>query len=542
MYVDLGLKCIDWKLQIQNGKEMHRTAFVPDEYWQSLEVAHSIVFHYGNITWEWQEGLRSYIYPSIFAVLYKVLQFFEMDTLHMMVMAPRFLQACISIVSDAYFCNWVSREVPGAGGLAIFAVSSAWFWLFCSTRTLINTIETSLSVIALYYYPWPEEKSKSKKNNLRLPENLLEARSSAPFLALVGIAGIIRPTAVIPWIPLCLCHIITSPHNIQRTVVNYLLVGLLCLSVLLTVDCYFYEQIIFTPINFLFVNVVKNVSNFYGTHPTHWYLSSALPTVFGLHLIPCVLGCIKSFSRSDMPVKIIKLLAVSMLFTIGVYSMYSLRKSQENLTFTSQNTVNITFPLMLPERCLSVISSLTRSSDSFSLCYQWLYLYPSAGFSTFRKRVVLHFIFLLASVIPCLYLGLFHQRGTLDVMQDLAQDAVDNPLHTDLLFLMPCHSTPLYSHLHVNVSTRYLTCDPRDLFHSNLLQDEADEFYHDPIAWLEKNLNSLPSHIIMFDVLYHQVAEFLNSRSYKVFNCYHHAHFAEGRVGQVLYVLKQGSR
>ncbi|GLH01717.1 Mannosyltransferase [Gryllus bimaculatus] len=464
MYVDLGLKCIDWKLQIQNGKEMHRTAFVPDEYWQSLEVAHSIVFHYGNITWEWQEGLRSYIYPSIFAVLYKVLQFFEMDTLHMMVMAPRFLQACISIVSDAYFCNWVSREVPGAGGLAIFAVSSAWFWLFCSTRTLINTIETSLSVIALYYYPWPEEKSK---------------RSSAPFLALVGIAGIIRPTAVIPWIPLCLCHIITSPHNIQRTVVNYLLVGLLCLSVLLTVDCYFYEQIIFTPINFLFVNVVKNVSNFYGTHPTHWYLSSALPTVFGLHLIPCVLGCIKSFSRSDMPVKIIKLLAVSMLFTIGVY------------------------------RCFAT---------------------------------VLHFIFLLASVIPCLYLGLFHQRGTLDVMQDLAQDAVDNPLHTDLLFLMPCHSTPLYSHLHVNVSTRYLTCDPRDLFHSNLLQDEADEFYHDPIAWLEKNLNSLPSHIIMFDVLYHQVAEFLNSRSYKVFNCYHHAHFAEGRVGQVLYVLKQGSR
>ncbi|KAK7861953.1 hypothetical protein R5R35_006322 [Gryllus longicercus] len=488
-----------------------QTAFVPDEYWQSLEVAHNIVFHYGNITWEWQEGLRSYIYPSIFAVLYKVLQFFEMDTLHMMIMAPRFLQACISIVSDAYFCNWVSRDVPGAGGLAIFAVSSAWFWLFCSTRTLINTIETSLSVIALYYYPWPEKKSKRKKNQ-RLPENLLEARSLSPFLALVGIAGIIRPTAVIPWIPLCLCHIVTSPHNIQHTVVNYLLVGLLCLSVLLTVDSYFYEQIIFTPINFLFVNVVKNVSNFYGTHPAHWYLSSALPTVFGLHLIPCVLGCIKSFSRSDMPVKIIKLLAVSMLFTIGVYS------------FLPHKEFRFILPLL--PMALFISTSWFFHFQKMSRCF----------------ATVLHFIFLLASVIPCLYLGLFHQRGTLDVMQDLAQDAVDNPLRTDLLFLMPCHSTPLYSHLHVNVSTRYLTCDPRDLFHSNLLQDEADEFYHDPIAWLEKNLNLLPSHIIMFDVLYHQVAEFLNSRSYEVFNCYHHAHFAEGRVGQVLYVLKQGSR
>jgi phosphatidylinositol glycan class B len=99
------------------------TSFDPDEYWQSLEVAHRIIFgsiikhfiwyfiiefsvssdqniwlrilkiflslvsfnffvffRYGYLTWEWQEGLRSYLHPLLFALLYKVLQLTKLDT------------------------------------------------------------------------------------------------------------------------------------------------------------------------------------------------------------------------------------------------------------------------------------------------------------------------------------------------------------------------------------------------------------------------------------------------------------------------------
>ena len=46
-----------------------RTAFVPDEYWQSLEVAHDLVFGYGHRTWEWapETALRSFAHPVLFA-------------------------------------------------------------------------------------------------------------------------------------------------------------------------------------------------------------------------------------------------------------------------------------------------------------------------------------------------------------------------------------------------------------------------------------------------------------------------------------------
>ena len=34
-----------------------------DETWQSVEIAHKLVFGYGHLTWEWVEGIRSYLHP-----------------------------------------------------------------------------------------------------------------------------------------------------------------------------------------------------------------------------------------------------------------------------------------------------------------------------------------------------------------------------------------------------------------------------------------------------------------------------------------------
>ena len=56
-----------------------QTFFVPDEYWQSLEVAHNISFGYGYLTWEWKAGIRSYIYPLIFSALYTILKLIQLD-------------------------------------------------------------------------------------------------------------------------------------------------------------------------------------------------------------------------------------------------------------------------------------------------------------------------------------------------------------------------------------------------------------------------------------------------------------------------------
>lgn len=70
-----------------------RTVFAPDEHWQSLEIAHRIVFGYGFETWEWRDPrstvhnkqgwgngpIRSPIYPGIFVIPYWILAMLGLD-------------------------------------------------------------------------------------------------------------------------------------------------------------------------------------------------------------------------------------------------------------------------------------------------------------------------------------------------------------------------------------------------------------------------------------------------------------------------------
>lgn len=49
-----------------------RTFFQADEFWQALEPAHLKAFGYGKLTWEWEHGLRSYAFPLLFELTYRL--------------------------------------------------------------------------------------------------------------------------------------------------------------------------------------------------------------------------------------------------------------------------------------------------------------------------------------------------------------------------------------------------------------------------------------------------------------------------------------
>lgn len=53
-----------------------RTFFQPDEYFQSLEPAHHLVFGYGHLTWEWLSAhpIRSIVYPAINVPIFWILK------------------------------------------------------------------------------------------------------------------------------------------------------------------------------------------------------------------------------------------------------------------------------------------------------------------------------------------------------------------------------------------------------------------------------------------------------------------------------------
>ncbi|KAM6181468.1 GPI mannosyltransferase 3 [Erethizon dorsatum] len=467
-----------------------RTSFVPDEHWQSLEVAHRLATNYGYLTWEWTEGLRGYTYPLIFASIYKTLHFLGTDSVELLVWTPRLTQAMLSAVADVKLYSLAQQlETQEVAGWVFFCQLCSWFTWYCCTRTLTNTMETVLTAIALSYYPLEGAKSAH----------------SVKYTSLVALACLIRPTAIIPWVPLLLRHAWQEQAKCRLILRDFLPVGFATLSLSLVIDRIFFGQWTLVQLNFLRFNVLQGSGSFYGSHPWHWYLSQGLPAVLGPHLPFFLHGCFCAPKRS-------RVLLVTVLWTLFVYSMLGHKE----------------FRFIYPVLPFCMV-----------FCGHSL-----AHLRTWRKPA-LSFL-LLSNTLLAFYTGLVHQRGVLDVVGHIREVSCGstNLSSASTFMLMPCHSTPSYSHIHCPLPLRFLQCPP-DLTGQSGYLDEADTFYLNPTGWLEREFQdtaSLPARLVIFSVLEEEIRAFLTSRNYRRTVVFFHTHFPEGRTGSHIYVYERKSR
>ncbi|XP_049820403.1 GPI mannosyltransferase 3 [Aethina tumida] len=463
-----------------------QTYFVPDEYWQSVEVAHKIVFDYGFLTWEWALGIRSYIYPLIIAGFYKLLEIVGLDNPLALIYGPKVLQALLSAYSDLCFYKW-----SGTKKWAVFTIASSWFWFYAGSRTLINSFECALSTIALYHFPWP---GKGKEDN-----NI--------FIWIIAILFVVRPTSVILWVPICLYHLTVVKGSVLKTIfLRYIPIGVTILVTSVLLDSWMHGNLLVSSFEFLKYNLYHNIGVFYGSHPWHWYLSTGLPTILGIQLIPFLIATLVVLkNRRVHPNELI--LLGSVVFTTAVYS------------FLPHKEFRFLLPLLPIAFYISsrYLSAWSRKANIFAI---WL----------------VAILIFAGNLGPSWYLGFVHQRGVVDVMEPLREIASSDTSEKNFLFLMPCHSTPYYSYLHVNVSSRFLTCEPN--FNASITNylDESEIFYNNPNVWLRQNYppnGTLPSHIISFDILAAGISDILSR--YKLKHQIFHTSFPTSRIGR--YVL-----
>ncbi|MCO5594686.1 hypothetical protein L7F22_048719 [Adiantum nelumboides] len=98
-----------------------RAAFAPDEHWQSLEVAHRIVFGYGYQTWEWRDNrttpsawsdgpIRTVLYPALFVPVYAVLKWTALDDATLLLsLAPGLVQTVFAPLAICTRSSWRAR-------------------------------------------------------------------------------------------------------------------------------------------------------------------------------------------------------------------------------------------------------------------------------------------------------------------------------------------------------------------------------------------------------------------------------------------------
>ncbi|KAM9181588.1 LOW QUALITY PROTEIN: GPI mannosyltransferase 3 [Mergus octosetaceus] len=462
-----------------------RSSFVPDEYWQALEVAHRLAFGYGHLTWEWAQRLRGSAYPLLLAGIYKALQLLGKDDVQLLIWIPRLVQAVLAAFADVKLYLLVRHlENAETAKYVYFCQLCSWFTWYSCTRTLTNTMETLLTIFALYYYPIKGSKMGS----------------SCKYLTLIALAIVIRPTAAIPWIPLVFSHFLREQRKADLILHNCIPVGLVTLGISLITDRVFFGEWVLVQLNFLKFNVLQNLGTFYGSHPWHWYLTQGLPIILGTHLPFFIHGCVLAPKRY-------RIFLMAVIWTVLVYSTLSHKE----------------FRFIYP------VLPFCMFFCGFSLKHLKAWKKSAASF------------LLVSNLLPALYTGLIHQRGTLDVMshvQELCKDS--NQSQAFVFIMMPCHSTPFYSHVHCPLKMRFLQCPP-DLTGNESYIDEADVFYSNPLGWLNKefyNDTLLPSHLIFFSVLEQEISSFLALKGYEKTATIFHTHVPQGRVGSHIYIKR----
>ncbi|EZA57245.1 GPI mannosyltransferase [Ooceraea biroi] len=473
-----------------------QTAHVPDEYWQSLEVAHRMAFGYGHLTWEWTLMIRSYLYPFLISILYRILAALSLDSVYLLITLPRVFQAILVAYSDYRLYQWIGCK------WALVVLCTNWYWYYCATRTLINSVETACTIIALSMYPW------------------LGNVKNIKYLWIVGFLCMARPTAMIIWCVPCALHVYWLRK--EQFLLKYVLICSSCFWISVLIDSYFYGKLVITLLRFYQVNVIEDVASAYGRENILWYVTTGIPVVLGLYCIPFAMNVWRVFRYS----RVFRLEKFMFWIILIVLMIYSLQPHKE-------------FRFILP------LLPLFIYVGSASCC--------NLNMMTSRACWCFATLLLCSNLLAGIYFSSIHQRGTLDVMNYLRDEISHaNASSTDTLILTPCHATPLYSHLHVDAPITFLTCEPNFTSHfdtrgnGRLVQSK---FFEDPLDWLyyyfdhyHFKRHKLPTYVIAFDNVAKKITPFISRFNYRVIAKVFHTHFPQTNYGEYIFLFKQNPK
>lgn len=415
-----GLLAILCVFRIANALLIN-TAFDPDEYYQSLEIAHHHAFGRGYVTWEWVLAIRSYTHPVMFILVYRVVQFLNGGRFWVLI-APKILQGCISAFAD-YYVFKLANLIFGitTAKWVLFSSLISWFNYYCMARTYSNSTETTLTTIAMYYW----------MNSIVLPTKKAHFRIA---LVLAAIACVIRPTSAIVWIFMGVYKIIVSlqaSDRLNRTtgiisdvlIIGYIEPKLRTIIIItsVSIDSHFFGRFVFTPWNFYKLNIIQNISLYYGGHPIWFYFVGGWPLILTLQL-----G----------------------LVAYGI----------------SVTRFRLLFYLVLLFTC--IMSLVTHKELRFMLpMLPFTLIYSGVGITNLPpklRKYILAWI-TLTNICVAIYFTRIHKSGVIN-----ATHWISNPNNMDLkpslAILMPCHSSPMFSHIHLDLPIRMVSCLPPVLY------------------------------------------------------------------------------
>ena len=531
-----------------------QTQFDADEYWQCLEPAYCLAFHtdsteYGcAFTWEWTRRfedpgnevhqsnymnslhswldrvfhgpVRSFVPVMPTYVLYVIARWFGLDTPWVIARGPLMVNAVLvaapTDVATIYISRWIigrnatiyryrmrffgwlllSLQMTEIEWWTLMASLTSWFNGYALVRTYSNSMEAMLLSVGIALL-CPDLFGINQKGDSARTRDIRPISALAFILG--GLSVCVRFTAIAAWIPIgifCSLRKKTTRERLGTLFGLCACFGFLGVLLGTLLDRIFYGFWAVPFLGSIHFNVIQGNGSLYGTHHPFWYLFAGLPAICGILLPLFLISVSMTFTESIFSAR--KVAVVATIFYVALHSLSAHKEFRFILpvlhmvcALSAYCIVEYYVPLV--DRCISGIKCASRRR--FIFCYLPLLLlnYP-------------HLLFLTST----------HQAAAIGMNRKIVQhiqekDALDHSnkkipgtREYGIHYLMGCHSTPLYSHLHIRgtrVKAWALDCSPQCRADPNMLC-EADRFQEDPFSFIKKTYTSrksAPDFIAIFD-------------------------------------------
>jgi phosphatidylinositol glycan class B len=479
----------------------NKSYFIPDEVWQSQEVAHYFIFGQGFLTWEWKRKIRSFAYPFFLSCFYWTLKVVGLDSGWSLQVANKVFGSLIAASTDCALYSFAleayGREVANCALLLSLGNS---FNFTHQTRTLINNFESLLN--ALFWLSFCGKGSK---------------KTVAIYIAAFGC--VVRPTFAIN----CIVPLILLLVQ-ERKIGHFVLAALGFLGFSFLFDYAFYKELmLLTWWNFCKFNAIDGLSSFYGTNGYTWYLLFALPVMSNVALLPFAMKAITLW-KTDLTFR--RILFQLILPVIAVYSM--LKHKEVRFLYQLQP-----FFLMFCACALQKFSCKNRKM--FWWCYLLFNIPIAVHFARIHQVGPLNCLQHVESLLKDeMKQGKFIEN-TNDAFQKERDEKKLNFLNSNsqknpnaitiatqkIFFLCSCHVSPYYGYFHnSNLNLEMITCNPPERaqeLHSGIFENEMLRLFKSPLEYTSKlfaTFTEKPHILIVESELLEGIREFLTTEGY----------------------------
>jgi hypothetical protein len=100
--------------------------FWPDEIYQSTEQAHRFAFGYGYVSWEFQDGARSWLFPGGLGLLWKCLSWLGVDSAPALMISAKLAMVALALIG-IYASMRIAEALGGPEAVVLCGALSAAF-------------------------------------------------------------------------------------------------------------------------------------------------------------------------------------------------------------------------------------------------------------------------------------------------------------------------------------------------------------------------------------------------------------------------------